>query len=67
MFLQGTQQQTQSPIRVVQTPSGRFFGVVNDPEGREIFGPYDELDELLAVMADWLTRAIREASVEQLA
>jgi len=67
MFLQGAQQQTQLPVRVVQTPFGRFFGVVNDPQGRETFGPYDELDELLAVMSDWLTRAIREASVEQLA
>jgi hypothetical protein len=66
MFLQGTQQQTQSPVRVVQTPSGRFFGVINDPQGRETFGPYAELDELLAVMSDWLTQAIREASVEQL-
>ena len=67
MFLQGTQQQTQLPVRVVQTPSGRFFGVVNDPQGRKTFGPYDELDELLAVMSDWFTQAIREATVEQLA
>ena len=67
MFLQGSTEQTPAPVRVVQTPSGRFFGVVNDPQGREIFGPYAELDELLAVMSDWLTRAIREASVEQLA
>jgi len=65
MFLQGTQQQTQLPVRVVQVPSGRFFGVINDPDGRQPFGPYDELDELLAVMSDWLTRAIREASIEQ--
>lgn len=67
MFLQGSTEQTQSPVRIVQTPSGRFFGVVNDPEGRETFGPYSDLDELLAVMSDWLTKAIREALIEQLA
>ena len=67
MFLQGSTEQSQKPVRVVQVPSGRFFGVVNDPEGRETFGPYSDLDELLAVMPDWLTRAIREASIEQLA
>ena len=67
MFLQGSTEQSQTPVRVVQTPSGRFFGVVNDPEGHDTFGPYDNLDELLAVMSDWLTRAIREASIEQLA
>ena len=66
MFLQGTQQQTQSPVKIVRTPSGRFFGVVNDPEGRKTFGPYDELDELLAIMSNWLTRAIREATVREL-
>jgi len=67
MFLQGSTEQSTPTVRVVQTPSGRFFGVVNDPQGRETFGPYSDLDELLAVMSDWLTRAIREASVKQLA
>jgi hypothetical protein len=63
MFIEGGSQQ--SAVRIVQTPCGKFMGYLTDPdEGVKTFGPYSEVDELLAVMSDRLARAVREAKIE---
>lgn len=42
-----------SPVLVWQTPSGNYAGSFPSDENHTVFGPYP-LEELVAVMADWL-------------
>lgn len=61
MFVEGA-----SAPQVAQTKTGRFVGVLHDRvEGRQVFGPYDHFDELIACMSDYLTRELRRVQVEQ--
>ena len=52
-------------VRVIQTPNRQFVGVVEEPAGREVFGPYGSFEETTAVMRDYMTREIRALEVQQ--
>lgn len=52
-----------APVAIAQTARGQFTGWIRDETETIVFGPYTELDELVAVMSDWLARAVREAKL----
>ena len=58
-------QETGVGVRVIQTPNRKFIGVVDEPHGREVFGPYGSFDETTAVLRDYMTREIRALAVQQ--
>lgn len=55
---------SQAPVRIIQTAQRKFVGHLYDGVESECFGPFEDLNELMAVMADWLARAIRDARIE---
>lgn len=60
MYVQGP---TTDPVRVTQTGTGRYVGHIQGVDDVEVFGPYP-LDELIAVMADWLEVQLRQVRAE---
>lgn len=61
MYIEGAAHRSPT-VRIVQSSSRSFTGYLTDPdEGLQTFGPYPTLDEVTAVMSDYLAAAVREA------